>query len=253
MSWRYVKRPWMWGGITALAVGAAVLYEGPPSDPGRASAETAPPVSRGASPGVGARSAAGPGSALRVSVMGIDLDLAQLFEIGYAGGLKVNEDTRAALEALMDVLPAPLSQDDLQRIEWTLRDGLPKADADRAIALVRGYRGYVDELSQEADRGAIPDTLAAAREQFARLEAMRQRHFDVATADALFGPHDRHAMVTLEAMFVAQDASLPVDEKRARLATLRAALPAELQSQIPEPEQTSPPGDALPLSGATGG
>lgn len=183
--------------------------------------------------------AAGDGSARPWAVtvsdaMGATMDAARLFELGFAGGLVIDRDTRASIEALLNSLPEDLSDKDLERLERTLREGLPKEDAEKAFKLINDYRDYTQEVRDVMQPKGIPTSMEEAKAFFDQMEAVKRRHFDETTANALFGQADTHARLTMEAMFVQQDNALTPEQKNAQLDALRAQLPADQQSLIPK-------------------
>lgn len=237
----------------ALAAGvlllvAAIAYRaGAPelAAPGGATGAGPAPTAAGnaatAQPGAAGAKGGSPDAVDIVDALGHRLDAARLFELGFAGGLVIDGGTRASIEAVINSLPDPLSEQDLQRLERTLREGLPKDDAERAIKLFTDYRAYTADVQEQMAPLGIPSSLQEANAFFDRMEAIKQRHFDAGTAQALFGPHDAYARITMEAMFVEQDASLTPEQKKARLDALRAQLPPDQRSLIPPPAAASQP------------
>lgn len=149
----------------------------------------------------------------------------QLFHIGYAGGLQIDEDTRAALDALVNALPEVPSADDLARVEKAMRLSLPYEDAERALALVRGHIGYKAGVSSLLATAAPPSTADELRQLFAQVDAIQRRHFGPAAEQALFGPAAREARALLEMMSLQQDATLTDAQRQERIDALRAVLP----------------------------
>jgi hypothetical protein len=228
--------------IAAALIAAAIAYSltGPDTADEAAPANTPSASKAGAGPSrvaAGAPRAASAAWPVMVSdAMGLTLDAARLFELGFAGGVVIDADTRAAIEAIINSMPEDPSADDLARLERTLREGLPREDAEKALALFTNYRAYTGEVQREVAPKGIPANMQEANAMFDQMEAMKRRHFGEATANALFGQHDAHARITMEAMFVAQDASLTPAQKKTQLDALRARLPADQQSLIPQPE-----------------
>ncbi len=185
----------------------------------------------------GASAAAASSSVMVADASGANLDAARLFELGFAGGLVIDRDTRAVIEAVLNSMPEQPSADDLQRLERTLREGLPREDAERALKLFGSYRDYTADVRRQMEPLGVPRNLQEMNAFFDQMEAIKQRHFDAATAQALFGPADMHARVSMEAMFVDQDPSLTLEQKKQRLDELRAKLPPDQRSLIPEPSQ----------------
>ncbi len=244
-----LKRSWLVLLVGTVAVGLVVyLLMRSPSQ-----AEQTPASSSAATAaGAGARSAASvasgaePWAVTVADAMGATLSAARLFELGFAGGLVIDRDTRASIEALLNSMPEELSEKDLARLERTLREGLPKEDAEKALKLVRDYRGYTKDVRDEMLPKGIPNSLEESMTFFDQMDAVRRRYFDDATANALFGPYDGYARITMEAMFVQQDATLTPEQKNQRLDALRAKLPPEEKALIPR----YVPEPATPASGA---
>lgn len=207
--------------LASTAPHAAGTPRGPAHEPSGASASAAPSSS----------------SVMVADASGATLDAARLFELGFAGGLVIDRDTRAVIEAVLNSMPEQPSADDLQRLERTLREGLPREDAERALKLFGSYRDYTADVRQQMEPLGVPRNLQEMNAFFDQMEAIKQRHFDAATAQALFGAADMHARVSMEAMFVDQDPSLTLAQKKQRLDELRAKLPPDQRSLIPEPSQ----------------
>lgn len=180
-----------------------------------------------------AGAATAPDAVTVTDAMGLQLDAARLFQLGFAGGLVIDTDTRAAIEAVLSSMPADPSDEDLKRLEKTLRAGLPYEEAERAIKLFKDYRGYTRDVTEQMQPKGIPGNLQEARAFFDEVEALKRRHFGEATANALFGPHDGYARLAMEAMFIAQDATLTPEQKKAQLDEMRAKLPPDQRVNIP--------------------
>ena len=138
-------------------------------------------------------------------------------------------------------MPENPSTDDLARLEHALRAGLPKEAAEKAFKIFTDYRAYRQDVQREMLPKGIPTSLQEAHQFFDQMEAFKRSHLDAATSEALFDKHDEYARLTMEAMFVQQDAGLTPAQKTQQLDALRAKLPADQQSLIPrevEPAQT---------------
>jgi len=230
---------WIATGIALVGLAWAVwLFHSPaPTEPAPELAADVPrPVAGGARPSAaGARPADTASWAVTVSdAMGTTMDASRLFELGFAGGLLIDKDTRASIEALLNSMPEKLSDEDLARLERTLREGLPKEDAEKAFKLIRDYRSYTQDIRDEMQPKGIPNNMQEARVFFDQMEAVKHRHFDDATANALFGQADTYARLSMQAMFVQQDNALTAEQKKAQLDALRAQLPADQKALIPE-------------------
>ncbi len=235
-----LKHSW-WVALAGALVVAALAYwllrspDEPAQTPQAAAAAMAAQVA--AKGGRKAASDAGGAAPWVVTVsdaMGATMDASRLFELGFAGGLVIDNDTRASIEALLNSMPEDLSDADLARLERTLRQGLPKEDAEKALKLVTDYRGYTQDIRDQMQPQGIPNNMQEARTLFDQMEALKRRHFDAATANALFGQADNYARLTMEAMFVQQDSSLSDEQKKAQLDALRAQMPADQKSLIPD-------------------
>ena len=164
----------------------------------------------------------------------IDIDTARFFDIGYSGGLVIDESLRAKLDAVVTSLPENPTKADLDKIELQMRQGLPKDTAEKAIKLVHAYRGYIHDMRAEMMRGNIPSTQEQAQELVDRMLAIQRRNFDEATVQAMFGAQNALARITVQASVVTQDPTLSYADKKARLDALRAQLPADRRELVPE-------------------
>lgn len=186
-------------------------------------------------PAPGAR---GPdGSLIEIDMLGMRLDASRLFQLGFGGGLNLDSETRATLDTLLVQTSTDPSPGDLQKLEQTLRQGLPKEEAEKALRLFHGYRDYQAEMTKEAPGLGIPETPQAVDDYFARLGQIQRRHFDDATATALFGQDMKNARLVLHAALVEQNQNLSPVQRKEQLDALRAQLPADQRGLIPEPSE----------------
>jgi lipase chaperone LimK len=223
----------LWWTLAVVLVGGAAVaihwLSRPllPEDVTRAAA-TRPPAASAA------RGAAAPAaSAPAPDLPGTHLDAARLFELGFAGGLVIDQDTRAALEILMADMGDPPSPQDVQRIEDALRKGLPAREAEQAVGLLRNYRAYVAEVEQQMAPRGIPGSVDEMNAWFDQMAAVRQRHFDPAMSDVLFGAHEAYARYSMEVGFIEQDPSLSGPARQERLDRLREQLPDSAKALMP--------------------
>ena len=228
------------GAAVALGLWWAAPWRSEAEPPVTAVTDPAVPVTQ---PATGAARPSGAGAvgqadeAVTISdAMGLTLDAARLFQLGFGGGLVVDADTRASIEALVNSLPSEPSAQDMARLERTLRAGLPREEAEKAYKLVTGYRSYTRDVQREMMPQGIPGTRAEAAAFFDQMDNVKRRHFDDATAQALFGSDDRYARLSMEAGFVLQDASLSDEQKKQAIDALRAQLPADRRDIIPPHE-----------------
>jgi lipase chaperone LimK len=177
---------------------------------------------------------------VEIDMLGTKLDAARLFDLGFAGGLTIDRDTRAALEALSTALPDGASEVDMQKLESTLRKGLPPEDADKAIKLFQDYRGYQADMKLELPALGNPGSQEASDAYFDRILQVQRKHFDEATAKALFGQDIQNARLGSLASLINRDSGLSPAQRKEQLDALRALLPADQRSLIPDVETAAP-------------
>lgn len=172
---------------------------------------------------------------MEIDLMGARLDASRLFQLGFGGGLNLDSETRATLDTLLVQTSSEPSPEDLQKLEQTLRQGLPKEEAEKALKLFQGYRDYLADMTKEGSGLGIPETPQAVDDYFARLGQIQRRHFDDATATALFGQDVTNARLVLHAALVEQNQNLSPAQKKEQLDALRAQLPPEQRGLIAGP------------------
>lgn len=239
------SRAGSWAARTALgaAVAGALLLawpdgpapsSGPPSHPARGDPTVA------GSAGL-ARPALAPDATPDLG--GSPLDAARLFDMGFAGGVTLDERTRSALQVALSELPRPPSAQDLERFEWRLRGGLPRHEADMVLDLLRRWRAYqADEARLLAERPTDTRALEALEQG---LTALRRQHFGAEVAQRLFGTEEALARYHRQALTIEHDPGLDAPTRQARLAALRQALPAELRQTLAEPPAAQQQADEL--------
>lgn len=236
------RRPLAWG-VTALvlvvAVAGGVWYSSehglaPVAESVHGNGSSAKPSSHGGT-SPSAASGAGAGALVEVDVLGSRMDVSRLFQLGFGGGLTVDSDTRATLDTLMLQMSDPPTPQETDKLEYTLRQGLPKEEAEKALKLLQGYRSYQSDLRTEGAQLGIPETQQSVDAYFAEVSRIQRRHFDDATASALFGHDMRNARAVMMAAVIDQNPNLSLAEKKAQIDALRAELPADQRGIVPEP------------------
>lgn len=177
---------------------------------------------------------------VEIDVMGSRLDASRLFDLGFAGGLNIDQQTRSTLDTMLTNMSDTPAAHEIDKLEWTLRNGLPKDDAEKAIKMFHGYRAYLGDMKGELQQLGIPDTPAAANAYFDQLALLQRRHFDDTTATALFGQENQNARLVMQAAFINQNEALSASEKKEQLDQLRAQLPPERRGIIPSAEPAKP-------------
>lgn len=112
---------------------------------------------------------------------------------------------------------------------------LPAADAKHLLGRYLAYKRALVEVERHLQ--ASGDALVDMR---ARLDAMRQtraRFFSAQEAQGLFGDEDAYNADGLARLEVMQDERLSAAQKKARLAALDAALPADIREAREAPQQ----------------
>jgi len=177
---------------------------------------------------------------VEIDMMGTRLDASRLFDLGFAGGLNIDQETRSTLDTLLMNMSDTPAAKEIEKLEWTLRNGLPKDDAEKAIKMFHGYRAYLGDMKGEVLQLGIPDSPTAANAYFDQLALLQRRHFDDATASALFGQENQNARLVMQAAFITQNEALSPAEKNEQLDRLRAQLPPEQRDIIPAAEPAKP-------------
>lgn len=223
------RRPLMAAGA-CVGLAALVWLAWPSADPvDRPSAPTA----AGAA---GASTATGPGARSRVLPVpgsGEPVDPARMFDLGVAGDLRVDLETKTALDMIVAELGDNPSAEALAKLERSLRGGLPREAAEQVLAMVQSYRGYTQALAKSAALQRPPQNPEEMRQLLAQDAALRRQHFDTATSNALFGVQEAYSRYTLDAQAIESDPRLSAVEKARQIHALRAALPGEVAELEP--------------------
>lgn len=188
-------------------------------------------------PSGGARDSGGNPALVEVDVLGTRMDVSRLFQLGFGGGLNVDADTRATLDTLMLQMSDPPTPEETAKLEYTLRQGLPKEEAEKALKLLQGYRSYQVDLRSEGAQLAIPETAESVDDYFAKVALIQRRHFDDGTASALFGQDLRNARAVMMAAVIDQNPNLSLAQKKEQIDALRATLPPDQRGIVPEPSE----------------
>lgn len=219
-------RPMVGAALAAVAVGA-VFWPRAEDGPERALPEGA------AGTITQAAGAAAPMSAKPHAVTGHDEfdKAARLLELGVAGDLSVDAHTRGALDVLLASLGNPPTATELQGLEDALRRAMPGEAATQAMALVRRYADYTSAAAAVSTAQQAPATLDELKALLDKTVALRRKHFDADTAQALFGAEEALTRHALAVQAIEADPQLSYAEKTARIKTLRDQLPPEAASQ----------------------
>ena len=170
---------------------------------------------------------------LPVPGSGEQVDPARMFDLGVAGDLRVDLETKAALDMIVAELGDNPSAEALEKLERSLRGGLPREAAEQVLAMVQSYRSYTQALAKSAALQRPPQSPEEMRQLLEQDAALRRRHFDPATSNALFGVQEAYSRYTLDAQAIESDPRLSAVEKARQLHALRSALPGEVAELEP--------------------
>lgn len=160
---------------------------------------------------------------------------ARLLELGVAGDLQVDENTRGALDVLLASLSTPPTPAELDQLEAALRRAMPGEAATQAIALVRRYASYTQAAAADSSAQQPPTTLGELNALLDKTIALRRKHFDAETAQALFGSEEAQTRHVLALQAIEADTQLSAADKAARVKALRAQMPPQAAAQEPPP------------------
>lgn len=237
------KKPAVLGALAVLLVAGGVgIWLAPSRDPQQGdetvhgNGSNAKATGSNAGGGAGGISSGNSGL-VEVDVLGTRMDVSRLFQLGFGGGLNVDADTRATLDTLMLQMSDPPTQQETEKLEYTLRQGLPKEEAEKALKMLQGYRSYQADLRNEGAQLGIPETAQTVDDYFAKVSLIQRRHFDENTATALFGQDLRNARAVMMAAVIDQNPNLSAAQKKEQIDALRATLPPDQRGIVPEPSE----------------
>lgn len=170
-------------------------------------------------------------------------DPARLFEIGFAGGLVLDTETRRAVEALLTQMSESPSAADMGKLRTALHLGLSHEDAEQALKLIVNYRAYLVDLQRQLPDLQMPQTTQTVDAYFDRMEQTQRHHLGDAQAQALFHNDMQFARVNMQATLINHDAQLTDRQRHEQIEALRARLPLEQRDLLPPatPRDTVPP------------
>lgn len=188
--------------------------------PGTAPDDPRPPAAAGHAP-AGAPHRPRPPRSLR----GTDVDGALVVDA--SGRFVPTPDALALFDYFFAARGEESERTIVRRIRRAMRERLPPAALaealdflDRCLAYRAGARALAEAEPHDGDLAI----------RLAALHALRDQTFGAATAARLFGAEEAHIRQALERRAIQTDGSLGDDERRARLAALDAALPADARA-----------------------
>jgi lipase chaperone LimK len=155
---------------------------------------------------------------------------ARLLELGVSGDLSIDTHTRGALDVLLASLGSPPAPVELQVLEDALRRAMPGEAATQAMALVRRYVNYTSAAAADSATQQAPSTPDELKALLDKTIALRRKHFDADTAQALFGAEEAQTRHALAVQAIEADPQLSQADKAARIKTLRDQLPPQVAS-----------------------
>jgi lipase chaperone LimK len=156
------------------------------------------------------------------------VDPSRMFDLGAAGDLRIDLETKAALDMIVAELGANPTPAALAELERSLRSGLPREAAGQVLTLVQSYHAYSQALARSATSQKPPQNPEEMRLLLEQDAALRRQHFDPASAKALFGVQDAYSRYALDAQAIESSTTLGAVEKARQLHALRSALPPEV-------------------------
>lgn len=217
------SRAWLAVGV---AIAVAAVFWPRASDDAQPTAPPAEPTSRVAA------HATPPSAPTSLPTNPIE-SAARLLELGVAGDLSVDAHTRGALDVLLSSLSNPPTTAELQQLEAALRRAMPGEAATQAMALVRRYVDYTQAAAADRAAQQAPTTADELKAMFDKTVALRRKHFDADTAQALFGAEEMQTRYAMAAQAIEADPRLSAADKATRIKALTDGLPAQAAAQQP--------------------
>jgi hypothetical protein len=162
---------------------------------------------------------------VEVDLLGTRMDVSRLFQLGFGGGLQMDGETRSTLDTLLMQMSDPPTPQEAEKLEYTLRQGLPKEEAEKALKLFQGYRGYQAEMLAQGTQLGIPETAQSVDDYFAQVARIQRHHFE----------ETRNARAVMLAAVIDQNPNLTAAQKKEQIDALRAELPPDQRGLVPEP------------------
>ncbi|MEY4561181.1 MAG: hypothetical protein RLZZ618_458 [Pseudomonadota bacterium] len=162
-------------------------------------------------------------------------DAARLFELGMAGDLVLDARTKTALDLVLAELGDNPSPEAWQRLERSLRAGLPRDAATHALALVHSTIEFNTASRADATIHPAPATLADMNALIERNRTLRQKYFDPAADSGIFGVADAHTRYLVDLQMLEADTKLSPADKERRLQALLQARSPEVAALDPTP------------------
>ncbi len=156
--------------------------------------------------------------------------------LGQTGGTLPYGELKRLFDYYLSAMGEQSLESIVQQIQRALEQRLAPAQADAAKNLLGRYLDYQRALvTVEQNPAQSGSGLAAIRQRFAAVQALRARLFSAAEEQAMFGlddAYDRDALARLE---ISQNPALNATQKSEQLAVLDAAMPAALRAEYEAP------------------
>lgn len=217
------SRAWLALGV---AIAVTAVFWPRASDDAQPTAQPAEPTRRVAA------SAAPPSASTSLPTNPIE-SAARLLELGVAGDLSVDAHTRGALDVLLSSLSNPPTMAELQQLEAALRRAMPGEAATQAMTLVRRYVDYTQAAAADSTTQQAPTTADELKTLFDKTVALRRKHFDADTAQALFGAEETQTRHAMAVQAIEAEPRVSAADKAARVKALTDELPAPTAAQQP--------------------
>lgn len=158
------------------------------------------------------------------------------------GDLVITQDLRLLFDYYLSAIGEKELPEIRKQIEQVLRQKLSAHAAGQAMHLLDHYLAYKQaladfELHGSGDTLKAGNQLAAIRQRWQKMQTLRLEYFSSAENQALFSFDDAYDQDALARLEISQDATLSLEQKKARLQALDDAMNPEMRASRQAPYQ----------------
>jgi len=165
------------------------------------------------------------GNPALIQFPGFDIDYVyeklKQVELDNQNNIKLNDKTRAALDATLNVPNLVLSELDLSWLSETIQIALPGDVGTQASKIILDYYDYLQSKDQLLGDMSHPTTIEGQQELLSMDKALRTHIFGETVAKQLFSKQEYTSQFMLESLTVAQNDALSREEKEQKIDHLR--------------------------------